>query len=53
MTDQTNTPTTAPKEIDTTALDQVVGAGVAMPEARKQEQSDKLRGEELEKRSSK
>ena len=49
MTSDTNKQDTAPQEIDTAALDQVVGAGIAMPELRKQEQGDKLRAEELTK----
>jgi hypothetical protein len=44
-TSKQNTP--APQEIDTAALDQVVGAGGLMLEARRnQEQADKLRIEE-------
>ena len=36
----------APREIDIAALDQVVGAGIMVPEARKQEQADKLTSEQ-------
>lgn len=48
MTNTTKTSNTAaPQEIDTAALDQVVGAASAvMHEARKQEQGDKLTSEE-------
>jgi hypothetical protein len=46
MTDKNN----APQEIDVAALDQVVGAGGYMVEARNQEQADKLRGEQTAKR---
>lgn len=34
----------APQNLDETSLDLVVGAGVVMPDLRKQEQSDKLGG---------
>ena len=48
MTDQTNTAKPAAQEIDPATLDQIAGAGAAMPEAdlRKQEQGDKLTSEE-------
>ncbi len=46
MTNDSNTQNTAPQEIDTAALDQVVGAGAAVPELRKQEQGDKLTAEQ-------
>ncbi|WP_353217795.1 hypothetical protein [Sandarakinorhabdus sp.] len=52
MTDKTNSQNTpAPQEIDPAALDQVVGAGVVVHEARQNEQNDKLRMEESQKRS--
>ena len=40
MTQETNTPGKAP-ELDTASLDQVVGGGIAMPDARNQEQEEK------------
>ncbi len=48
MTNDTNKQNTpAPQEIDTAALDQVVGAaGVIVHDLRKQEQADKLISEE-------
>jgi hypothetical protein len=47
MTNATNPRNnSAPKEIDTAALDQVVGAGVMIPDARVQEQTEKLRKEQ-------
>jgi hypothetical protein len=50
MTNTTNPRNnSAPKEIDTAALDQIVGAGVMVPESRKQEQSDKLAAEQSKK----
>jgi hypothetical protein len=48
MTNETNT-NSAPQEIDAALLDQVVGAAIAVPEIRKQEQSDKLTSEERKK----
>ena len=48
MTDQTNTAKPAAQEIDPATLDQIAGAGAAMPEIRKQEQGDKLGSGEAE-----
>ena len=49
MTNPTNTPKPAAQEIDPATLDQIAGAGAAMPEIRKQEQGDKLTSEENKK----
>ena len=46
MTNPTNTPKPAAQEIDPATLDQIAGAGAAVPEIRKQEQGDKLTSEE-------
>jgi hypothetical protein len=40
---------TQPQEIDPAHLDHIVGGGVAMPDARKQEQSEKVAAEEAAK----
>ena len=48
MTNPTNTPKPAAQEIDPATLDQIAGAGAAVPEIRKQEQGDKLGSGEAE-----